>query len=74
MKRYKVKKGNHYCLHGQWMHFDKTGMIVSFTIDPKSSYKLASEYQADINKIGGITFGLGSISKPAVHQNSKSIL
>jgi len=47
-------------------------MVVSFTIDPKSSYEtqIAPANQLDINKIGGIIFGLGSITNPEIHENS----
>ena len=79
MKNYVVKKGRHYCWHGQKLHWDKDELILSFIIDPSSSYNLDNlADQTDINKIGGITFGLGSIklnskgivTAGAIHKNS----
>ena len=67
MKTYTVEKGNHYCLHGQWLHINQNGMVVSFTVHPESSYEtmIPQANQQDVNKIGGITFGLNGI-----HENS----
>lgn len=79
MKQYIVKKGKHHCFHGQSIHWDKEEMIISFSLPPESTYKLDNkEDQEDINKIGGIVFGLGGLIKNQhgittienIHQNS----
>ena len=57
MKKYTIKEGRHYSLHGQWLHVNKKELIIKAKIPYTSKYDLKDEDQLDVNKVGGIGFG-----------------
>ncbi len=59
LKKFLIKKGNHYCFHLPKLYFGKKNVFeVRFILDEGCKYDLGDADNADINKLWGVSFGM----------------
>ncbi len=59
LKKYLIKKGKHYCFHFPKFHFGKKKEFdVRFIFNSGCKYDFNSDFNYDINKLWGLSFGL----------------